>query len=566
MSTSGLNIKTKLFLLLSGLTISVLILVLVAVNHTSSTTIRNDILNNFSQLQNFFKTQQQLQYDRFLETAILLAENSTFKGNVETGDSSTVSFSVLEFSQFAKADLFIVTDEKGKTLGWFTHPEYFGRDISDRIGVRDALRGIPPPYEPEWAELWYIDNQLYQTATAAIYTPTSQIMGSITVGSEFRTFDAKALREDFPVDVTFFYDNQLIATSIDNPDTTEFIQIANQLASTIDSVTQNTSITEPFQLVINGEENLAFISPLGTGERAYYLASTPIAKEFESLADMRRNIFIIAAISIIAIMVIAYSLGSFVSTPINNLTHAMLKVQEGDLEVTVKSTSKDEIGILTNAFNTMIIGLRERFALTKYVGDHTLKMIQNNEEVDLNDGGTRQTLAILFTDIRGSTNKISTTSPEQFINMLNRTLSDQSDAVLLHDGSIDKFVGDSLIALFAGKDALKRAIQASIDIQKSYYSDKEVSSFFNGLGVGVNYGSMVLGNMGAKERMDYTVIGAQVNLCARLCHEAKPGQILIPEHLIKENNLDKLFSLRPVESKNLKGFSSPVNTVEVLYE
>ena len=265
-------------------------------------------------------------------------------------------------------------------------------------------------------------------------------------------------------------------------------------------------------------------------------------------------------------MLIAYFLGSFVSTPINNLTQAMLKVQEGDLEVTVKSNSTDEIGILTNAFNSMIIGLRERFALTKYVGDHTLKMIQNNEEVNLNDGGTRQTLAILFTDIRGSTNKISTTTPEQFINMLNRTLSDQSDAVLLHNGSIDKFVGDSLIALFAGKDALKRAIKASIDIQKSYYSDKEVSSFFNGLGVGVNYGSMVLGNMGAKERMDYTVIGAQVNLCARLCHEAKSGQILIPEHLINENNLDKLFRLRPVESKNLKGFSSPVNTVEVLYE
>ena len=93
-----------------------------------------------------------------------------------------------------------------------------------------------------------------------------------------------------------------------------------------------------------------------------------------------------------------------------------------------------------------------------------------------------------------------------------------------------------------------------------------MSSFFNGLGVGVNYGSMVLGNMGAKERMDYTVIGAQVNLCARLCHEAKSGQILIPEHLVNENNLDKFFSLRPVDSKILKGFSNPVNTVEVLYE
>ncbi len=565
MKPVSLNIRTKLFLILSGLTIVVLLVVLTAVNRVSSTTIRQDIVEDFAQLQSFFRTQQSLTYDRHLESAILLAENSTFKANVSTKDSATVYFSVLEYSQFAKADIFIVTDDQGSTLAWFTHPEFFGRDLSHRPNVSDALQGIPAPLNPEWADLWYVDDKLYQTATEAIYG-NFDIMGTITVGSEFKTFDALMLKENIPVDVTFFHEEELIASSIANPDTTELVRLMRERSQMIDSVTQNLVITDPLQLRINGVEHLAFISPLGRGERAYYLASTPLATQLGAIQLIEQNLLLIGFISVIGIIPVALFLGNYFSNPIKSLTDAMVRVQDGDLDINIEAKTNDEVGTLTRSFNQMVVGLRERFALTKYVGDHTLRMIQQNTDLELEDAGSRQTLAILFTDIRGSTSKIANTSPEKFISMLNKTLSQQSDAVLKHRGSIDKFVGDSLIALFAGTHSLDRAIKAAIDIQKSYRDDPEVSSFFEGLGIGVNYGSMILGNMGAKERLDYTVIGQEVNLCARLCHEANPGQILMAKELINKYQLEDDFQFSDVENKELKGFSSPIKVVEVIYE
>ena len=98
------------------------------------------------------------------------------------------------------------------------------------------------------------------------------------------------------------------------------------------------------------------------------------------------------------------------------------------------------------------------------------------------------------------------------------------------------------------------------------YTDEEVNKFFDGLGIGINYGPMVLGNMGANERMDYTVIGPEVNLCARLCAVADSGQILIPVKRVTEMDLEAKFEFRPVESKALKGFENEIEIVEVLYE
>lgn len=123
----------------------------------------------------------------------------------------------------------------------------------------------------------------------------------------------------------------------------------------------------------------------------------------------------IAASSFLVIVPIAFIIAGAFSGPIQRLTKAMLKVREGDLDVEVQSNSHDEVGILTKTFNEMIQGLRERFALTKYVGDHTLKMIQEKQTVDLDEKASFQELAILFTDIRGSTSKISTSTPEEFL-------------------------------------------------------------------------------------------------------------------------------------------------------
>jgi|TARA_R100000541_G_scaffold38667_5_gene46501 class 3 adenylate cyclase len=540
--------------------------VLTAVNNTFSKTLNEDIVLDFSQLQGFFKQQQTLQYDRLVESAYLISENSNFKANVELDDPASVTQSIGEFALFIKSDLFVVTNNDGTVIGWLNNTNKINTDLSERASVQNALNGIEPPINIQWPRLWAVDGELFQVVTIPVYAGNT-IIGTTTLGTKFQDSEAKLLKQNTPLDVIMFLDETPIAYSDENEDMEIFGEFIDSKEELIDSLTSSLKISVPFRENLNGIEVLAFISPLGTGERAYYLAYVPVDVQFKILGIIQSNILLIAASSFLVIVPIAFIIAGAFSGPIQRLTTAMLKVREGDLNVEVESNSNDEVGILTKTFNEMIQGLRERFALTKYVGDHTLKMIQEKQTIDLNEKASFQELAILFTDIRGSTSKISTSTPEEFLEKLNKTLGKQADTVLMNNGSIDKYVGDSVIALFAGVDSLKAAIISAIEIQKDFKSDSELNEFFDGIGIGINYGKVILGNMGAKERMDYTVIGSEVNLCARLCSSAKNNQILIPKDLISQYSHEiEGLSFREVGAQDLKGFKGSVVVSEVLYE
>ncbi len=561
------KISTKLIALLLGLTLAVLVVVITAINNVFSRTINENVVLDFAQLRGFFKVQQNLQYDRLAESAYLISVNSNFIANVSLNDPATVEYAISEFYDLIKSDLFIVTNDEGKVLSWYGRPDSTGIDLTRRENISMALDGEEPPIEIQWPELWAVNDVLYQVVTIPVYTNNySYLIGTITIGNIFKDTEAQSLKENTSLEVVMFLNDKTIAYSDSVMSPSLFEQEALNRSSLIDSLTENLTVSEPFRTTIGDTEVLTFLSPLGHGERAYYYAYVPAAKQFEILTELQKNILFIALISIFVVIPFAILLARAFSGPIKSLTDAMLKVREGDLNVSLKPKTNDEIGILTKTFNEMIIGLRERFALSKYVGDHTLDMIMKTSDQELDLGGARKELAILFTDIRGSTKKIATSGPETFISILNRTLSSQADAVISQEGSIDKFVGDSLIALFSGENALERAIRCGIRIQQDYLKDEEVSTFFDGLGIGINYGPMVLGNMGAKERMDYTVIGPEVNLCARLCSVAETGQVIVPKKRIEENGLDKVFKVHTVSSKNLKGFDNEIEIMEVLYE
>jgi adenylate cyclase len=209
--------------------------------------------------------------------------------------------------------------------------------------------------------------------------------------------------------------------------------------------------------------------------------------------------------------------------------------------------------------------VRERALLQRHVGSHTLEMIQDSEAPDLNlsDQSQMQALGVVFTDLRGSTDQIERTAPKEFVRQLNRTFSTQARIATHFDGSIDKFVGDAMIALFAGSASLKRALHCGVEIQRAFRADPLPSSFWKGLGIGVNYGPMLMGNMGTEERRDYSVIGAEVNLCARLCNAAAPGQILVRTDLLERHGLTGTFRTESVGTQAFKGFDRGFDISEV---
>lgn len=148
--------------------------------------------------------------------------------------------------------------------------------------------------------------------------------------------------------------------------------------------------------------------------------------------------------------------------------------------------------------------------------------------------------------------------------MLNHCLAKQSSIVRKYGGDIDKYVGDELVAVFVGDKMVENAVRAAIDIQREMRDNATVEdrNVLN-IGIGINTGDMVMGAVGSDERMDFTVIGDNVNLGARLCSAAKAGQVLISEFSAKLVSETDAFRLRELEPINVKGKQAALKVFEV---
>jgi adenylate cyclase len=154
-------------------------------------------------------------------------------------------------------------------------------------------------------------------------------------------------------------------------------------------------------------------------------------------------------------------------------------------------------------------------------------------------GGERRRITVMFSDVRGFTAFSETRQPEEVVAMLNEVLSLQVNVIFHYNGTLDKFVGDEVMAFFGApsrrheKDHALVAVRTAIDIQEKMKELREKLTKDKQqavqIGIGINTGDMVVGNMGSSQRMDYTVIGDNVNLGARLCAAAGHGEIIISE-------------------------------------
>jgi adenylate cyclase len=180
------------------------------------------------------------------------------------------------------------------------------------------------------------------------------------------------------------------------------------------------------------------------------------------------------------------------------------------------------------------IELRNR--LSRYVGENLVeKLIHSQDEVFLDD--ERKEVSILFADIRSFTTIAEKMAAEQVVALLNEFFNLMVDIVFQHHGILDKFIGDQLMATFGlmpsenhhSFDALSSAMamQDATEALMSKRATQGKETF--AIGIGINSGSAIVGNVGSENRMDYTTIGNMVNVAARLQQIAKGGEILMGE-------------------------------------
>jgi adenylate cyclase len=213
----------------------------------------------------------------------------------------------------------------------------------------------------------------------------------------------------------------------------------------------------------------------------------------------------------------------------------------------------------------------ERQALQRFMSPEVVsRILANPSEIHL--GGETQIATILFADIRNFTRMAERMEPEAVVQLLNEFFSEVTEVIFDNGGTLDKYLGDGLMALFgapiARPDDPVRAVKTAIEIKRSLARVKDGWHSVRGrefrIGIGINTGKVTAGNIGCAQRMDYTVIGDAVNLAMRLCAGAEGGQILISDATFGQ--LGDRVPTRKRETILVKGRERPVDVYEILWD
>jgi len=240
-------------------------------------------------------------------------------------------------------------------------------------------------------------------------------------------------------------------------------------------------------------------------------------------------------------------MGRRLARPISAVARAAKQVAGGDFAARVQVAGKDEVGEMARAFNQMaadLAGFREaivretriRTDLSRYLGEELVEQIVKSKE-ELKLGGERRRITILFADVVAFTPLAEKHRPEYVVSILNELFTFLTEIVFKHGGTVDKFIGDCVMALFgapyAHDDDPVRAVSAA-DEMLSWLEAGNAKWRRNlgrelQLGIGIHTGEVVVGNIGSQRRMEYTVIGDAVNVASRLEGLAQPNQVLMSQ-------------------------------------
>jgi len=203
----------------------------------------------------------------------------------------------------------------------------------------------------------------------------------------------------------------------------------------------------------------------------------------------------------------------------------------------------------------------------KYVSPHLAEhILETTYKDEIHLDGEEKYVALLFADIRGFTAMSETMKPREVVNMLNSYLGAMTRSVFDNNGTLDKYMGDCIMAIFgapfSSENPTLDAIKCALDMQKLV---KKVSDEGHapkiGLGIGINFGEAIVGNMGSKERAEYTAIGDTVNTASRMCSAAEGTEIKLPKESYEQ--VKDLVKAHYVGEFKVKGKVKPIKVYEV---
>jgi adenylate cyclase len=279
---------------------------------------------------------------------------------------------------------------------------------------------------------------------------------------------------------------------------------------------------------IGKEEYEVLSTPLeDTGEelRLYAILQRSVAEGHAPYIALQAVLLFLAAIAIAITLIGSIRIARRITRPVGELAEAAAEVAAGNYHVNVRATTDDELGALATSFGSMVQKLTERDSIRDALGKiASSEVVEKLLQGEIELGGEERDVTVMFTDVRNFTALAEELTPQQSLQLLNEFLTAISEVVEEHGGVVDKYLGDGVMAIFGAPvtrpDDPQRALECALGIRARVESLGPALAS-RGLphpeiGLGMNTGRVIAGNMGSPSRLNYTVLGDGVNLASRL--------------------------------------------------
>lgn len=248
------------------------------------------------------------------------------------------------------------------------------------------------------------------------------------------------------------------------------------------------------------------------------------------------GVLIISGATLIFGFILMLILAWLTATPVRVVRAALKRVEQGDLRGDLVAFDGTELGELQRGFNAMVDGLRERERVRDLFGRHVgreVALAAEKEKPKL--GGEERHVAVVFIDIEGFTKMVTKRPPSEVVELLNRFFAIVVEEVDRQYGLVNKFEGDASLAIFGAPNRLEHPEDHALAAARAIATRLVEEIAECSAGIGVAAGEVVAGNVGSKERFEYTVIGEPVNEAARLCElaKSKSGKLLATAQVLE---------------------------------
>jgi class 3 adenylate cyclase len=296
-------------------------------------------------------------------------------------------------------------------------------------------------------------------------------------------------------------------------------------------------------------------------------------EQMASLLRLRRELALSIGLVMLAVLIVAHQVSRSIQQPLQQLGAFTHRIGAGDLTERLSLSGRDVAGRLAAALNEMAAGLQERDHVKEVFGRYIAT--QASDQIlsgKMNLGGESRYVTVLFSDIRNFTGMAEQMTPAQVVSFLNDYFSEMVDAVFEHDGMLDKFLGDGLMAVFgvfgetsdhprqAVRAALRmKALLAKINGERSMTGKPPIA-----IGIGIHSAEAIVGNIGSRKRLEFTVVGDGVNVSSRVqaLNKEFGTTILISE--VTYEALQGEFECHPMPATALRGRTGDLKLYEVV--